>query len=569
MNDSRRSFWISVAAALFPCLLLLPFKATYAVDWINIQWIAAYVGEFFARHGSLPAILNTPENIGMPYPVFYGPLFFKMTGFLSAFISSGVVFRLVIFALFFIQLRLVRRVLLGRGVSEPLAIGTACLVTWAIYPLTNLYSRGALTEFFAAASLTLALCYLFELFSAKDRREKILKAFQLGFCAMLFVGTHPITALYGITFLIVAFAFLFLETGWKESRQNLAFLFIPGFLAVIVIAPWVYSILQISKDTLLTSTWGGVMDYGKTIDWAVSRFFPVPFDVRMLHNGPSAVSTPYLEAQVNVPLLILAIAATVNSWKRPIRWPVFGSWVLFLILSWMSVNHRLLNLLPKPYLMIQFAYRMVTYINLATFAAFVFALNPKRNPSRDLSAALISFCVALSFAGVWVKSVHGITNRNMGGPSGLFLSEKARKELVHMPHYFYGDWAYATPALSKMLTPDELTHSQEHPFEVGDQADFGVVRPLVLDQKSPSWIRTQVQIFPWNEIRVDGKMVPIQELRVWSRFNQGKPYHGYYYTAVWVPQGRHSVTYQFAPDSIWTEMSIFEGLRKNHEHSKA
>ena len=65
--------------------------------------------------------------------------------------------------------------------SEPLAIGAACLVTWAIYPLTNLDSRGALTEFFAAAALTLALCYLFELFSAKDRREKILKAFQLRF----------------------------------------------------------------------------------------------------------------------------------------------------------------------------------------------------------------------------------------------------------------------------------------------------------------------------------------------------------------------------------------------------
>jgi hypothetical protein len=50
-------------------------SATYQIDWANIQWISAYIGEFFARHRTLPTVLNTPEHIGVPFPVFYGPLF--------------------------------------------------------------------------------------------------------------------------------------------------------------------------------------------------------------------------------------------------------------------------------------------------------------------------------------------------------------------------------------------------------------------------------------------------------------------------------------------------------------
>jgi hypothetical protein len=242
-------------------------------------------------------------------------------------ISAGSAFRLIIFGFFFLQHRAVRRVLLSRGASETLSSGVACLMIWTIYPFTNLYSRGALTEFFAVSSLTLALCCLFDLFNAKDRREEILRAFQLGFCAMLFVGTHPITALYGITFLVFAFGLLSIEAGWKEARRNAVLLIIPALLALIVISPWVYAVLQFSSDTLLASTWGGGMRFEHTFDWIATRFFPIPFDVRMLHDGPATIPTPYLDAQANVPLLILAIVATWRDGKS--RLTVWGGWLLF------------------------------------------------------------------------------------------------------------------------------------------------------------------------------------------------------------------------------------------------
>jgi hypothetical protein len=177
--------------------------------------------------------------------------------------------------------------------------------------------------------------------------------------------------------------------------------------------------------------------------------------------------------------------------------------VIVFVFTWLSLNDRLLNHLPKPYMMIQFTYRLITYVNLSIFAALVFAANRRQGFKNGVSAVLVSFCVSLSFAGILIKSVHSISSQTLNS---------APQDPVHMPKSFYGDWNYATPSRFKTLT--------------------------VEDQKNPSWIRTQVQIFPWNEIRVDDSAVSSQDMRVWSRSN----------VAVWVPQGRHTITYQFTPD---------------------
>ena len=127
--------------------LLLDLKSIFYIDWINHTWLVSYYSEYFRVHHSFPHVVNSQQIIGLPNPIFYGHAFYAVGGLFGSVLGPDVGVRIWILlataAQFYAVDRLFRVLTAHRGFSLLMAV----LVTWAIYPLTNLYNRSAITEY--------------------------------------------------------------------------------------------------------------------------------------------------------------------------------------------------------------------------------------------------------------------------------------------------------------------------------------------------------------------------------------------------------------------------------------
>ena len=171
-----RSFWrravlpailVEKITALLPCLLalslLIDSRSTFYVDWFNHLWIIEYFGEYIKHHRSIPQTLLTTTLVGIPMLFFYAEKFYAFAGFISVFVGSAIAFRLIALIVLLIQFWHVERAVRVTTPLKGLSLVVATIVTWGIYPLTNLYNRSALTEFVAVALLTASAACLFVL----------------------------------------------------------------------------------------------------------------------------------------------------------------------------------------------------------------------------------------------------------------------------------------------------------------------------------------------------------------------------------------------------------------------
>src|SRR5579864_528830 len=137
---------IPIVIACFPLLWLAPIHRHFhhaLSDWDNNLWMIGYFGEYFRRHGSFPMTFNTDPWVGMPNPMFYGSLFFPLAGLLSALFGSALALRMVVVTLFWLQTTQVYRTIKAMDQDSYTAWAIAAVVAFAIYPLTNLYSRSS------------------------------------------------------------------------------------------------------------------------------------------------------------------------------------------------------------------------------------------------------------------------------------------------------------------------------------------------------------------------------------------------------------------------------------------
>ena len=115
-----------------------------------------YVSSYFAAQHSFPSVINSNQLIGMPFPLFYGYLFFPLFGTLSLLWNADLTVRLLAAGLYALQFILLFQVCLRATSNKFLSLCIAIFTTWSIYPMTNLYNRGAIPEFFATGLLTCA-----------------------------------------------------------------------------------------------------------------------------------------------------------------------------------------------------------------------------------------------------------------------------------------------------------------------------------------------------------------------------------------------------------------------------
>ena len=550
---------IAGLAVAFPLARLLPLNGQFHVDWYSHKWLAAYPGEYLRQHGSVPVVLNTTEQAGMPYPVFYGALFYPLMAVLTVWVHPDIAVRVVVVFVTWLQFRLVSRALVRIEVPPWISRGVACLVIWATYPATNLYNRSAIPEYVATALLTCTVATWFMLVHAPQASERRRLGLHVGLLFALTAGTHPITALYSLP--IVG---LLLVAAYAEHRGSAAFwggmvkaLAVPAVLVVAVLAPWLYALTAFNQYLAVNARreelpWFYVDSLD---DWA-TRFSPIPYDSRTENTPVAEVPAAFLDAQVNIALLILILGwLVIFAWRS--RGAAFGavrSTVLALLafgfFTWLSLSPSSFDLLPSLARMIQIAYRLITYENLALLlAVFMLAEFVRRRADRSLftgtplAAALLIGCLGLAAVGVVIKWDHASKIMQVQGPSQLRTKASERRRWVALPAGFNGATAYVTPALFTALSPIERTRVQDvqFPIEVGDR--FGRPKALMMDIPSERWLGTNVHAFPWNIITIDGVAADQVRVDAWR-------------LVVHVTEGTHAIRLRTVPDPIWRVLRV-------------
>ncbi len=500
----------SAAAIALPCLPLLDLNSIFAVDWPNQVWLANYVASFLSERHAFPDVIHTFSLIGMPYPVFYGYLFFPIVGVLSYFWNADLTVRFIAVCLFALQFFLICKLACRVTRDRLSGFCIATFVTWAIYPMTNLYNRGAIPEFFATGLLVCAAAIWFFVLDAQDKLTRFTLSNLFVLLFVISAGSHPITALYGATFL----AILVVTTLWirRAKIQELILpLSIPLLLGIASLLPWVMATTRFAPQMALAASFKHVGYYYRSLDSLYARMMPFPVETKSYKHKllDDHAVTPHLDSQINSPLLLLFLACLVEVYRRGairnkravVAVSIFAA--LTAVMIWASITKGTLDKLGHNFRTIQFAYRMVTYINISMLIGIVlcFWRNDRKLQILRNRRALVALLV-LSFVGLSIKLHHAqlaMVHSNLE----LARTMTFTTALLKMPDSFYGSDAYTITNLFPEVTPDKVALQHNCPFEPSSDV-FGEVKAVV----SPIGIvQTNIQQFPWNHVIADGAEV--------------------------------------------------------------
>lgn len=525
--------WVVIVTGLFASFLasipLLDLRNIFAVDWNNHLWLIEYFGESI-KHLKVPDVLNTQQLVGIPTTLFYAQKFYVIMGLFSAFLGSAIVVRVMVFLVFLLQFYQVYRAASKTGSHRHTSICIAIIVTWAIYPLTNLYNRSALTEFFAVAFLTCSLAsFLCVILNPKDRVSRY-DIVAMGLYFVIAATTHPLTALFGGLFMgILGIITLFF---CEKSRRLwfMAYFTITAILSILILSPWAY-FLHLFKDKIYLGSpidseacfLGGGF-FPNSIDNVLSRLSLVPIDFRSIKKGLD-VSTPYLDAQIMMPLLIImgvffyigrrdkVKKAQLNMFERAII--LASALILFIALA-ESFFPNILMWWVSFFDILQFPYRLTSYINLSILAILIVFAGRKSMANvnnQQIINLCLAFCIGISFSSLVLKLDHAAAikqkstkiNEAYWSP----LPFRSTRHLNELPWTFYAAEPYSvTDGFAKNTLPGVFPVIFRD-FNVLNGKKFGQLEAMTVNLTEPTLVITNVQPFPWNQIVVN-KMPQVQ-----------------------------------------------------------
>lgn len=531
--------WIAAFAVFVACIPLFAWNHQFFGDWPNHLAMIGYVGEYLKAHACLPTTFHTNETVGRATPMFYGNFCLPALGALSAIVGPRAALTVAVAALLLLQFASVRELFWDATRDEGVACAAAVIVTWAIYPLTDLYNRAAIPEFFAITALQTGSC-LWALY-ARSPAQRQRASVVAGLLVTLAAGIHPPTALFGgLTFGVLWLASL----SWcpdraRVLRRSLAV----ALAAAAVLAPWLYVVTKFGGELNIVRNKSPLYFFPASLDAVRTRLSAVP----TVGADATGVGTPNLDPQVSVPLaaalVLLALFALASRAgdRRARRGLVFAALcaAAMAVLFRLSTSEPSWSLLPKAFTIIQYPYRLVAFVNLAALGALtgvLAALVPD-----DVRVARSRFVLV---AGVVLATVNvGLKlPRCLESASG---ADSVVTDYVNPPRdWYFGYDDYATPdAFPKVdgAAPREAVKLSV----VGAPDGFGVVGSAHVHAGVRTQVSTNVQAFPWNVLTVDGQPVSREAM-----LSDGVR------LAAWIAAGDHELGYQFRPDRAWSALRV-------------
>ena len=382
---------VIVVALVFVLPALL--RSVFVLDFANHQWLVSVQDHAISASGRPTYFLHTDGGGGGvfdPFFMFYGGTLYAIAGALSVLAGHrpGVAFEAIIVlsvaASYGGILWLARQLC----VRSWMAHAPAVTFVASAYYVTNLYGRGAWSEFVATSALPLLVASGVRI--ARSPRLEAVPCALFVASAIVASGSHNITLLWGsITFAVVLLALrVALRRPLSVGRRQIGWLVVLLGLALCANAWFLLPAVTYARDTQIASY--------PILPWRASGEFNHP---RMVlfpdRHGSVSRNTAALYVEAPVWMLGWALGALALLGRRVT--PAFrrAAFVFVLVLAALLVLilvEPVYDALPRVLAQIQFAYRLNTYVALAIAALVLVAVLATENAvgraRRRLAVAL-------------------------------------------------------------------------------------------------------------------------------------------------------------------------------------
>lgn len=528
---------------ILPAIPLFNLRAIFACDWLNDVWLTNYVAEYLRQSMAFPSVINTDTIVGMAYPIFYGYLLFPLLAIISLPCDASVALRAVSALVWALQFALFYRLTLKHSNSKLLALTVAALVIWTIYPMTNIYNRGAMPEFIATGCLFSAIALWFFAITSACNNERKQSTNASVLLLAIAAGAHPITAVYGCVFYCGIMALTGWLVGFKRLLPALKHMVAPALIATICLSPWVYCTKSFVRQ-IKVSNFDHVNYYPLTLDSPFARLTPFPLPSQEFESNLTRerVGTPNLDTQINIPMMILllcslvGLARTKELGRNKLTISLLAVFATSLFTIYLSVHRGSIDHLGYIARSIQFAYRLVTYINLAlTVGVLLPIVFHDRTKNFSVFKPALLAILLLSMTGLAIKTQRSLaTTKYIESPK---IQAPMQRELLVIPPTFYGSDAYTT--FTGLAPLNERSYAPQQVYvPVLGGTQFGKTG-LVQIPENGKWIVTNIHAFAWNSICINDRRVT----------EPNHLAHNQMHLAVNAPG--HTLGYKFTPDRTW------------------
>jgi hypothetical protein len=370
---SAQSTLIVLVAALIIGFLAWPMLFTssgFAQDWSNHLWYLWRQGVTIGRDHEPTLFLNDGGSVFYPFYAFYGGTIYAIGGALDVlFGNAPVAAYIVSYLLGFAAAyggwyALARMAGLGRWQAQ---IPGLLYVTSAYY-LTLVYARGDWPEFIAVSMIPLLVGAGLRVLLADELSLRW--AVLLAVSAIVFFGSHNITMLWGVTaFVITGLLVAVAVPGIRRRVTRKGLIRLTGVLvpAALVNAWYLLPAVAYGQRSFIAKHY----DYEKsmrTLSFLVSDRHLFTFSrASAVKNTPDFVlALPVLTVVWVIAGLLISLAVRGNTGWRRALWVFCAVSVIFGVLM---THVGLLLDLPRPYTLLQFSYRLETYVLLGLIGA--------------------------------------------------------------------------------------------------------------------------------------------------------------------------------------------------------
>ncbi|HEV7754044.1 MAG TPA: hypothetical protein VGO71_21005 [Baekduia sp.] len=430
----------------------------FSGDWPTHLWFVWHQGEALLHDPRPSLFVHYDDGVFYPHFAFYGGTLYTVVGGLSAVLGgSGRNAYVLSWILAFAAAHggwtwLGRMAGLGRWWAQLPGV----LFVTSPYLLTTTYVRGDWPELVAVCSIPLLIAASISVLRAD--RLALLPGLALAVSAIVFSGSHNLTLLWGTTFLAVLGGALSAAVPaarrlvTRRGLLRVASVVVP---AVLVNAWYLLPDLAYQAHTVISA------QYGNWRYLLEARMDLVSSAHLFALDRPSALPAA-AEFVLTLPVLAMGWAAIAGGLTLPRS---FGAtWARILVVSAVTaaalivlMTHAGLVLaLPRPYVMIQFTYRLESYVLVAITGAVLAALVLLRDAPHRIGRWT---WVLVPVLAVWV--IGGI-GQTAGHPDGGRVSSFLRPTIGSMGIFGDAGVPEVAPArLAKIsFPPERVSHDR-------------------------------------------------------------------------------------------------------------
>lgn len=428
---SRRISAPRVLDLLIPLLVVLMLMAPalftssgFVDDWVNHLWLTWLQSREISATGH-PSLFLNAEPLGVFYPnfAFYGGTLYAIGGYLMVITGAPV-------AVFVAMIVLSLAVCYGgtfwiarqAGIRGLAAHLPATIVVTGAYYLSLAYGRGSWPELVSTSMIPLVLALALRIARRGPTPGLVL---GLGAVTAIWSGSHNLSFAVGTVFLAALTVCLLLVFGSLLTVRHVRWIGV-AFAAIgfgVMINAWfLWPDVAFSLHT-------DAAQWDQSLDPAISGLFSrlsIVFDpLRARATDSSYLRAHFTELPVLVIIWLIAAAAfTWRGWTRRGRW-LFGLLTIpFAVLLVLLLDESAWQKLPAKLSVIQFTFRLETYIVAMIAALTIVTLTGVARRGGRRVSALYASLVAIVLVGlglgtwqVWNShayyySPHDIANRS-------------------------------------------------------------------------------------------------------------------------------------------------------------